>query len=125
MNEEKREQLQKVLQEHPEINDRLKALAAGSQTKMQEKTIELLKEYGVALTAEDFKAPEGKLSDDELAAVAGGGGCGCAFGGGGGGDGLGCFCLMSGAGDIQNGHPNTHGLCVCPIVGVGASNTYG
>ena len=45
--------------------------------------------------------------------------------GGGGGDGLGCFCLMSGAGDIQNGHPNTHGLCVCPIVGVGASNTYG
>ena len=125
MNEQKQEQLQKVLQEHPELNDRLKAITADSQTELQEKMIELLKEYGVVLTAEDFKAPEGELSDDELAAVAGGGGCGCAFGGGGGGDGLGCVCLMSGAGDIQNGHPNTHGLCVCPIVGVGASNTYG
>ena len=116
MNEQKQEQLQKVLQEHPELNDKLKAITADSQAEAQEKTIELLKEYGVVLTAEDFKMPEGKLSDDELAAVAGGGG---------GGDGLGCFCLMSGAGDIQNGHPNTHGLCVCPIVGVGASNTYG
>ena len=125
MTEQKQEQLQQGVQELPELNGRLKAIAADSQTEMQEKTIELLKEYGVALTAEDFKAPEGKLSDDELAAVAGGGGCGCAFGGGGGGDGLWCGCLMPGAGDIQSGHPNTHGLCVCPIVGVGASNTYG
>ena len=82
MNEQKQEQLQKVLQEHPELNDKLKAITADSQAEAQEKTIELLKEYGVVLTAEDFKMPEGKLSDDELAAVAGGGGCGgrCAGG---------------------------------------------
>ena len=71
MNERKQEQLQKVLQEHPELNDRLKAITADSQTEVQEKMIELLKEYGVVLTAEDFKAPEGELSDDELGAVAG------------------------------------------------------
>ena len=70
----KQEQLQKVLQEHPELGDKLKAITADSPAEVQEKTIELLKEYGVALTAEDFKAPSGELSDDELGAVAGGGG---------------------------------------------------
>ena len=43
MNEQKQEQLQKVLQEHPELNDKLKAITADSQAEAQEKTIELLK----------------------------------------------------------------------------------
>ena len=67
----KQEQLQKVLQEHPELGDKLKAISADSQ--MQEKMIEILKEYGVVLTAYDFKVAEGELSDDDLNAVAGGG----------------------------------------------------
>ena len=63
MNEQKQkqEQLQKVLQEHPELNDRLKAITADSQTELQEKVIELLKEYGVVLTAEDFKCQRAKM----------------------------------------------------------------
>ena len=69
---QKQQQLQKALQEHPELNEKLKKLLADSQTEMQEKIIELMKEYGVELTAEDFKAPSGELRDDELNAVAGG-----------------------------------------------------
>ena len=121
MNEQKQEQLQKVLQEHPELNDRLKAMTADSQTELQEKMIELLKEYGVVLTAEDFKMPEGKLSDDELAAVAGGGGCGCW--GGGGGDYLICGCVLVGSGGIKGIEDlSDYGGCVCVGDGVGATN---
>ena len=69
---QKQQQLQKVIQEHPEINDRLKELCADSNEEMQEQIIALLKEYGVELTAEDFKAPISELRDDELNAVAGG-----------------------------------------------------
>lgn len=72
MNAQKQQQLQKLMQEHPELNEKLKKLFADSQTEMQEKVIELMKEYGVELTAEDFKAPSGELRDDELNAVAGG-----------------------------------------------------
>lgn len=121
MNEQKQELLQKVLQEHPEINDRLKAINADSQTEMQEKMIELLKEYGVALTAEDLKVPSGKLSDDELAAVAGGGGCGCPVAGGGGGDGLKCVCVVGGGGGIK-GVDASEGMCFCLAAGAGATN---
>ena len=87
----KQEQLQKVLQEHPELGDKLKAIATDSQTQMQEKMIEILKEYGVSFTAEDFKAPEGELSDDELEVVAGGGICMCPLVGGGSGEGPGRY----------------------------------
>ena len=119
MNEEKREQLQKVLQEHPELNDRLKALAADSSIEVQEKMIELLKEYGVALSAEDFKAPEGELSDDELGAVAGGGFCGCTGVGGGGGDKLICGCFIGGGGAIAG---REDAGCICVTAGVGTAN---
>ena len=72
MNEKRQEQLRKVMQEHPEINDRIKELRADSQSELQAQMIGLLKEYGVELTAEDFKAPCEEFSDDELNAVAGG-----------------------------------------------------
>ena len=84
MNEKKQEQLKKVMQEHPEINDKIKELHAKIQEEMQAKMIELLKEYGVELTEDDLKAPGGELSDDELNAVAGGKitpGCLCISGG--------------------------------------------
>ena len=118
----KQEQLQKVLQEHPELGDKLKAIATDSQTQMQEKMIEILKEYGVSFTAEDFKAPEGELSDDELNAVAGGGGCGCAVGGGGGGDELVCVCVLGGSGSIPGCYDPSQGGCICAVAGAGATN---
>ena len=121
----KQEQLQKVLQEHPELGDKLKAIATDSQTEMQEKMIEILKEYDVSLTAEDFKVPEGELSDDELNAVAGGGGCGCPVVGGGGGDELVCVCIAGGTGFvIGSGGLNEQGGCVCVAAGAGATNRH-
>ena len=120
----KQEQLQKVLQEHPELGDKLKAIATDSQTQMQEKMIEILKEYGVVLTTEDFKAPEGELSDDELNAVAGGGGCGCAVGGGGGGDELVCVCVLGGSGSIPGCYDPSQGGCICAVAGAGATNRH-
>ena len=120
----KQEQLQKVLQEHPELGDKLKAIATESQTQMQEKMIEILKEYGVVLTTEDFKAPEGELSDDELNAVAGGGGCGCAVGGGGGGDELVCVCVLGGSGSIPGCYDPSQGGCICAVAGAGATNRH-
>ena len=121
----KQEQLQKVLQEHPELGDKLKAIATESQTQMQEKMIEILKEYGVSLTAEDFKAPEGELSDDELHAVAGGGGCGCPVVGGGGGDDLTCVCIAGGTGCVIGSYGlNSQGGCVCVAAGAGATNRH-
>ena len=119
----KQEQLQKVLQEHPELGDKLKAIATDSQTQMQEKMIEILKEYGVSFTTEDFKAPEGELSDDELNAVAGGGGCGCAAIGGGGGDDLTCVCIAGGTGYVRGcGGFSLEGGCFCALAGAGATN---
>ena len=119
----KQEQLQKVLQEHPELGDKLKAIATDSQTQMQEKMIEILKEYGVSFTAEDFKAPEGELSDDELHAVAGGGGCGCPVVGGGGGDDLTCVCIAGGTGYVRGcGGFSLEGGCFCALAGAGATN---
>ena len=121
----KQEQLQKLLQEHPELGDKLKAITTGSQTQMQEKMIEILKEYGVSLTVEDFKAPEGELSDDELNAVAGGGGCGCPVAGGGGGDELVCVCIAGGTGCVIGSYGlNSQGGCVCVAAGAGATNRH-
>ena len=120
----KQEQLQKVLQEHPELGDKLKAIATDSQTEVQEKMIEILKEYDVSLTVEDFKTPEGELSDDELNAVAGGGGCGCAVGGGGGGDELVCVCVLGGSGSIPGCYDPSQGGCICAVAGAGATNRH-
>lgn len=123
MNEQKQEQLKKVIQEHPEINEKIKELYSDSQEEMQAKMIELLKEYGVELTAEDLKAPSGELSDDELEAVSGGGGCGCSGLGGGAGDYLGCGCCAVGIGLIEGTNNfSEYGGCFCPGAGAGATN---
>ena len=85
--------------------------------------IEILKEYGVLFTTEDFKAPEGELSDDELNAVAGGGGCGCPVVGGGGGDDLTCVCIAGGTGYVRGcGGFSLEGGCFCALAGAGATN---
>lgn len=92
-------------------------------SSVQEKMIALLKEYGVALTAEDFKAPGGELSEDELDAVAGGGGCGCAVGGSGTRDGLDCGCFFLGNGKVDGYKGiSSEGGCLCPMAGAGATN---
>ena len=59
-----------------------------NNAKSGEEIAELAKTLGFSLTEEDFKAPEGEVSDDELEGVAGGlvlGSCACFAGGGGGG----------------------------------------
>ena len=123
MNNQKQEELQKLMQEHPEINEKIKELHADSQSEMQAQVIELIKEYGVELTAEDFKAPGGELSDDELEAVSGGGGCGCSGAGGGGGDYLRCGCIGAGLGVLEGKLGITgYGGCFCAGGGAGATN---
>ena len=120
MNEQKQDQLKKVFQEHPELNDKLKEIGEKHQSEMQAKMTELMKEYGVELTAEDLKAPKRKLSDDELAAVSGGGGCGCWGGGAGAGDCLACACVVTGAGITE--YDWKYGECCCIGLGAGATN---
>ena len=69
------ENLKKFLEEaskNEELKARLAALTDKETTV--EKAIELAKEYGFTLTAEDFKPADGaELSLDELDSVAGGG----------------------------------------------------
>ena len=69
------ENLKKFLEEASK-NEELKARLAALTDKETavEKTIELAKEYGFTLTAEDFQPADGaELSLDELDSVAGGG----------------------------------------------------
>ena len=87
------ENLKKFLEEASE-NEELKAKLAALTDKETtvEKVIELAKEYGFTLTAEDFQPAEGaELSLDELDSVAGG-----------------VWCFM-----IGGGHNNN-----CAIVGM-------
>ncbi|MGN1421936.1 MAG: hypothetical protein ACI4XA_01030 [Oscillospiraceae bacterium] len=72
MDEQKQQLLQKLMQEHPELNEKLKELHAYDSADIKEKIIALIKEYGVELTAEELKFPVSELKDDELKAVAGG-----------------------------------------------------
>ncbi len=85
----------------------------------KEEIIALGKEHGITLTDVDFEIPEGKLSDDELAAVAGGGECLCAMGGGGkAGDGdKVCACVLAGWGTYTDGSRR----CDCSLYGSGDS----
>lgn len=89
----------------------------------------IAKEHGIELTAEDFAAPVGEVSDDELEAVAGGGECYCAVGGGGTKDnphgyaeqywdGLDvCACVVAGFGYYGNGKER----CGCAFAGGGSN----
>ena len=69
------ENLKKFLEEvekNEELKTKLKALT--DKDTAVEKAIEIAKEYGFTLTAEDCaQKADGELSEDELASVAGGG----------------------------------------------------
>ena len=69
-----KENLKKFLEEaskNEELKAKLKAIT--DKDTAVEKVIALAKEYGITMTAEDFKSDEGdKLSLDELKNVAGG-----------------------------------------------------
>ncbi|MEE3482428.1 MAG: Nif11-like leader peptide family natural product precursor [Lachnospiraceae bacterium] len=89
------ENLKKFLEEASK-NEELKAKLAALTDKETavEKAIEIAKEYGFALTAEDFQpADGGELSLDDLNAVAGGGCIGIGTN-----DNPNCFCVMFGNG---------------------------
>ena len=81
--------------------------------------IEMAKDMGITLTAEDFKKNPEELDDDELDAVAGGGdvSCACAMGGGGTKDSNDktCACVLAGAGYSKSGSER----CVCGFAGYG------
>lgn len=102
--------------------DKLMALAALDK-KLSEKlqkadkgqVIALAKEHGITLTEADFETPQGKVSDDELAAVAGGGYCFCVLGGGGTAEegAKACACVIAGMGY------DAGGTARCKCVGAG------
>lgn len=78
-------------------NEEMQEKAKRSQTK--EEIVELARELGITLTAADFVNEEGQeLSEEELAAVAGG---------------LADHCLIIGVTETEG--------CVCAMVGVGGS----
>ena len=103
------ENLKKLLEEasrNEELTSKLEGLT--DKDTALEKTIEIAKEYGFDLTAEDFSTEDGEeLSIDEAETVAGGstfcfgfgaGGkyCGCVAVGGGDSEGRGCSCCVIG-----------------------------
>lgn len=98
MNENVKAFLEKVAEEpewlerHKDIADKDEAIAAA---------VAKAAELGIPLTAADFEAPQGELSEDELAAVAGAGKCSCAVGGGGSADSHSpvCACVVFGCSD--------------------------
>lgn len=109
------EKLKKFMEEVSKDAD----LANKINTASKETIIEIAKAKGIELTEEDFAIPANQeLSDDELAAVAGGVGyCECAFSGDGAGDGLscGCYLLGNGEGNVKNDN--------CTCFGPGAGHT--
>lgn len=98
MNENVKAFLEKVaaepawIEQHKKIADKDEAIAAA---------VEKAAELGIPLSAADFEAPEGELSEDEMAAVAGAGKCSCAVGGGGSADSSSnvCACVVFGCSD--------------------------
>ena len=69
------ENMQKFLelvQQDEVLMEKLSALREAEPEEAMEQVIGLAKEKGVSLTAADFAAPEGELSDDELENAAGG-----------------------------------------------------
>ncbi len=89
------ENLKKFLEEASK-NEELKAKLAALTDKETavEKAVEIAKEYGFTLTAEDFQPTDGaKLSLDELDQVAGGAKC---IAGWPGQDDSNCFCVAMG-----------------------------
>ena len=101
--------------------------------------LKIAAELGLALSPEDFEAPQGELSDDELQVVAGAGSCACAVGGGGtdtqddfegciryGFDERPCACVVYGEGWATELYTYEDDIseirrCSCPMVGSGDS----
>lgn len=92
-------------------------LSAKLQKAEKQQVVELAKKHGIILSDADFEVPKGKVSDDELQAVAGGGNCYCAMGGGGSkGEGeRACACVIVGLGYYTDGSQR----CGCPGFGAG------
>lgn len=88
------------------------------QTADKRQVMTLAKEHGITLTEADFEKPQGKVSDDELAAVAGGNQCACLLGGGGkASEGeKACACVIAGIGKFTNG------LWRCDCAGYGTGD---
>ena len=84
-----------------------------------EKTIEIAKEAGIALTPADFEADDGEMDDAEMQAVSGGWKvCMCVAGGGGKEDAQGnvCACVIAGGGFRKD---NGESRCFCLLAGDG------
>ena len=84
-----------------------------------EKTIEIAKEAGFALSPADFEAGDGEMDDGEMQAVSGGWTkCVCVAGGGGTADKDGgtCACVVAGVGMRKD---NNNARCGCPLIGYG------
>lgn len=92
MSENMKEFLKEV-ENNAELKARLSALPDEEASK--EKVVEIAKEYGFTLTAEDYEVSDGEnISDDELEAVAGGN------------------CLAAGVKRTNEGD-----FCMCVIIG--------
>lgn len=105
--------------------------AAATQEDVLAMCLAKAAELGFDLTAADFAAPCGELSEDELASVAGGAVCFCNIGGGGTADEecqrneLGCLdevcaCVIAGYGSYDD-DGSTETRCACAQLGSGAS----
>jgi predicted ribosomally synthesized peptide with nif11-like leader len=107
---EKMEKLSKLASEDKELKTKL-------QKASKEQIVALAKEHGITLMEADFETPKGKVSDDELEAVAGGGSCVCVMGGGGTkGEGeQTCACVLAGWGNYADGRRR----CDCSLYGSG------
>jgi predicted ribosomally synthesized peptide with nif11-like leader len=77
-----------------------KVLSAKLQKAGKEQVVALVKEHGIKLTETDSEASQGKVSDDELAVVAGG---------------TMCFCMMGSDGKASE----SKRACACVIAGIG------
>ena len=117
----------KLVESDPAWLDQLKA--APSKETAVELCLAKAKELGVELSDNDFATPEGELSEDELASVAGGGECFCDILGGGTSDDSrdskgrvdeACGCVVGGYGSYDN-NGDSETRCVCAQLGAGAS----
>lgn len=120
------ENMKKLFQEmekNPKLKAKIEELDQNKES-VTEDYIQAAAEYGIELTAEDFRPEnaQGEVSDDELDAVAGGDACSCVVGGGGspGDYDCTCACVLGGAGDYNYEKSRESGVrCVCAMVGGG------
>ncbi|MEA4853246.1 MAG: Nif11-like leader peptide family RiPP precursor [Christensenella sp.] len=111
----------KKVNEDEALFKKMEALQGETDRKtVIEKTIEIAKEAGIALSPADFEAGDGEMDDAEMQAVSGGWcKCVCVTGGGGKEDAQGgvCACVLEGAG-MRKGSSLIF-RCACVIGGYG------